>query len=203
MIQNIYEACICLVIKDWDGCDEEQVREKLNNIVTGLHLMDQMFDFETSKSALQTAYDVLLNARSSYEYWIRDQFNLVEKVSNVIQPPDTNLHIRNVINMRFAKKMTDDSAEFQDVCGMVFVERFKAILNNHLNISQLPKNVLYDLQERIFPLGLTFQLMKICSMRTLDEQIKHFIGKCQSFKCISRIYSANFTTFSLIIFSSF
>ena len=105
--------------------------------------------------------------------------------------------------MRFAKKMTDDSAEFQDVCGMVFVERFKAILNNHLNISQLPKNVLYDLQERIFPLGLTFQLMKICSMRTLDEQIKHFIGKCQSFKCISRIYSANFTKISLIIFSSF
>ena len=66
---------------------------------------------------------------------------------------------------------------FLDICGMVFIERFKAILNNHLDISKLPKNVTNDLRDRIFPLGVTLQLIKMSNLKSLDEQIKYFIGK--------------------------
>ena len=167
-----------MVIKDWENCgDKDEVKTRLANIIQCLNLMDQMFDCENTQLVLQTAYEVLLNARSTYEYWVKDQLQMLETVSTVIQPPDVDMHINNVVKITFSKEVTEDWSEFHNMCGMVFVERFKAILNTHLNISKLPKNVIFELQERIFPLGLTFQLMKICQMKSLDEQIKYFLGK--------------------------
>ena len=60
---------------------------------------------------------------------------------------------------------------------MIFIERFKHILNNYLNISKLPQNVTIEMKERIFPLGLTLQLTKMQSMETLHDQVKFFLGK--------------------------
>ena len=75
--QSIYEACVGLVIKDWDGCNEDEVRSRLNNIITNLNLMDQMFDNQTTINNLQTAYDICLNARYTYEFWLTDKFRFV------------------------------------------------------------------------------------------------------------------------------
>ena len=84
--------------------------------------------------------------------------------------------VQNAIKVRFATKLTPEFEEFRNACGMIFVERFKGILSNHVNISKLPQNVKDDLRERMFPLGLTLQLMKMSKLKTLEAQIKYFGG---------------------------
>ena len=54
------------------------MRSRLNNIITNLNLMDQMFDNQTTINNLQTAYDICLNARYTYEFWLTDQFRFVD-----------------------------------------------------------------------------------------------------------------------------
>ena len=53
------------------------MRFRLNNIITNLNLMDQMFDNQATINNLQTAYDICLNARYTYEFWLTDQFRFV------------------------------------------------------------------------------------------------------------------------------
>ena len=37
-----------------------------------------MFDNQTTINNLQTAYDICLNARCTYEFWLTDQFRFVD-----------------------------------------------------------------------------------------------------------------------------
>ena len=55
------------------------MRFRLNNIITNLNLMDQMFENQATINNLQTAYDICLNARYTYEFWLTNQFRFVNK----------------------------------------------------------------------------------------------------------------------------
>ena len=39
-----------------------------------------MFDNQATINNLQTAYDICLNARYTYEFWLTDQFRFVNKI---------------------------------------------------------------------------------------------------------------------------
>ena len=103
-------------------------------------------------------------------------YRIFDDVSTLIRPFDMPKLVQNAIKVRFATKLTPEFEEFRNACGMIFVERFKGILSNHVNISKLPQNVKDDLRERMFPLGLTLQLMKMSKLKTLEAQIKYFGG---------------------------
>ena len=77
---------------------------------------------------------------------------MFDDVSTLIRPFDMPKLVQNALKVRFATKLTPEFEEFRNACGMIFVERFKGILSNHLNISKLPQSVKDDLRERIFPL---------------------------------------------------
>ena len=102
---------------------------------------------------------------------------MFDDVSTLIRPFDMPKLVQNALKVRFATNpLNREFEEFRNACGKIFVERFKGILSNHLNISKLPQSVKDDLRERIFPLGLTLQLMKMSKLKTLEAQIKYFGG---------------------------
>ena len=104
-------------------------------------------------------------------------YRAFDDMSTLIRPFDMPKLVQNALKVRFTKKrFTPEFEEFRNSCGMIFVERFKGILSNLLNLSKLPQNVKDDLKERIFPLGLTLQLMKMSKLKTLEAQIKYFGG---------------------------
>ena len=57
------------MVKDWEGCSEEEVTEHLKGIIVNLNIMNQLFNWQSTQLVLQTIYDVLLNARTSYDSW--------------------------------------------------------------------------------------------------------------------------------------
>ena len=107
---------------------------------------------------------------------LNEQYNFVENINSTIRPDNLDTHIRFALQEKFAKSLQKNMPEFRRSCGMIFIERFKHILNNYLNISKLPQNVTTEMKERIFPLGLTLQLTKMQSMETLHDQVKFFWG---------------------------
>ena len=108
---------------------------------------------------------------------LNEQYSVVENINSTIRPDNLDTHIRFALQEKFAKSLQENMPEFRRSCGMIFIERFKHILNNYLNISALPQNVTTDMKERIFPLGLTLQLTKMQSMETLHDQVKFFWGR--------------------------
>ena len=53
--------------------------------------MDQMFDNQATINNLQTAYDICLNARYTYEFWLTDQFRFANKTE--LKPGPKKLHL--------------------------------------------------------------------------------------------------------------
>lgn len=104
------------------------------------------------------------------------QFSVVENSNARIQPDNLDIHIKFAMQAK-DRNHQENMPAFRRKCGMIFIERFKHILNNYLNISKLPQNVTIEMKERIFPLGLTLQLTKMQSMETLHDQVKFFLGK--------------------------
>ena len=50
--------------------------------------MDEVFQCKNTP-LVQTASDVLLNAHLSYEYWLKEQFQIYDQVSFAIRSKDT------------------------------------------------------------------------------------------------------------------
>ena len=57
------------MVKDWEGCGKDEVTERLEGIIVNLNIMNQLFNWQSTQLVLQTIYDVLLNARTSYDSW--------------------------------------------------------------------------------------------------------------------------------------
>ena len=128
----------------------------------------------------QVAFKML--SYQKYLCRLNEQYSVVENINSTIRPDNLDTHIRFALQEKFAKSLQENMPEFRRSCGMIFIERFKHILNNYLNISTLPQNVTTDMKERIFPLGLTLQLTKMQSMETLHDQVKFFWGRHIKFK---------------------
>ena len=69
IFQNIYETCVSLIVKDWEGCCELEVMERVESIIVNLNIMNQLFNWQNTQLVLQTIHDILLDARTTYDTW--------------------------------------------------------------------------------------------------------------------------------------